>query len=76
MTIIGLQFGALLAGAVITETIFAWPGIGNWILNAVYARDFNAVQGGTMLGATVFVLINMMVDIFYALVNPRIKVSG
>ncbi|MFW5636890.1 MAG: ABC transporter permease, partial [Thermodesulfobacteriota bacterium] len=75
VTVIGLQFGYLLGGAVLTETIFAWPGIGNWILNAVYARDFNAVQGGTMLVATVFVLINMVVDILYAMVNPRIKVS-
>lgn len=75
ITVIGLQFGILMGGAILTETIFAWPGIGNWILNAVYARDFNAVQGGTMLVATIFVLINMVVDILYALVNPRIKVS-
>jgi len=75
ITVIGLQFGILMGGAILTETIFAWPGIGNWILNAVYARDFNAVQGGTMLVATVFVLINMVVDILYAWVNPRIKVS-
>ncbi|MFP4346879.1 MAG: ABC transporter permease [Thermodesulfobacteriota bacterium] len=75
ITVIGLQFGILMGGAILTETIFAWPGIGNWILNAVYARDFNAVQGGTMLVATVFVLINMVVDILYAMVNPRIKVS-
>mgnify|MGYP006271045311 FL=1 len=76
ITVIGLQFGILMGGAILTETIFAWPGIGSWILNAVYARDFNAVQGGTMLVATVFVLINMVVDILYAWVNPRIKVSG
>ncbi len=75
ITVIGLQFGILMGGAILTETIFAWPGIGNWILNAVYARDFNAVQGGTMLVATVFVLINLVVDILYAWVNPRIKVS-
>jgi ABC-type dipeptide/oligopeptide/nickel transport system permease component len=75
ITVIGLQFGILMGGAILTETIFAWPGIGSWILNAVYARDFNAVQGGTMLVATVFVLINMVVDILYAWVNPRIKVN-
>lgn len=75
ITVIGLQFGILLGGAILTETIFAWPGIGKWILDAVYARDFNAVQGGTMLVATTFVLINMLVDILYAWVNPRIKVS-
>lgn len=75
ITVIGLQFGILLGGAILTETIFAWPGIGLWLLNAVYARDFNAVQGGTMLIATTFVTINMIVDILYAWINPRIKVS-
>ncbi|SHE45756.1 peptide/nickel transport system permease protein [Desulfacinum infernum DSM 9756] len=75
ITVIGLQFGILLGGAILTETIFAWPGIGLWLLNAVYARDFNAVQGGTMLIATTFVTINMLVDILYAWINPRIKVS-
>jgi peptide/nickel transport system permease protein len=74
ITVIGLQFGILLGGAILTETIFAWPGIGLWLLNAVYARDFNAVQGGTMLIATTFVSINMLVDVLYAWVNPRIKV--
>ncbi|MGQ9669982.1 MAG: ABC transporter permease [Desulfosoma sp.] len=75
VTVIGLQFGILLGGAILTETIFAWPGIGLWLLNAVYARDFNAVQGGTMLIATAFVTINMVVDILYAWINPRIKVA-
>lgn len=75
ITVIGLQFGILLGGAILTETIFAWPGIGLWLLNAVYARDFNAVQGGTMLIATTFVSINMIVDLLYAWINPRIKVS-
>lgn len=74
VTIIGLQFSILLGGAILTETIFAWPGIGSWLLNAVYARDFNAVQGGTMLIALVFVLINVLVDIMYAWINPRIKI--
>jgi len=75
ITVIGLQFGILLGGAILTETIFAWQGIGLWLLNAVYARDFNAVQGGTMLVATTFVSINMIVDVLYAWVNPRIKVN-
>ncbi len=75
VTVIGLQFGILLGGAILTETIFAWPGIGLWLLNAVYARDFNAVQGGTMLIATTFVTINMLVDIVYAWINPKIRVS-
>ncbi|MDM8524543.1 ABC transporter permease [Desulfococcaceae bacterium HSG8] len=74
ITVIGLQFGILMGGAILTETIFAWPGIGLWILNGVYARDFNAVQGGTMLVASMFLTINMVVDIFYAWANPRIKV--
>ena len=74
VTIIGLQFSILLGGAILTETIFAWPGIGSWLLNSVYARDFNAVQGGTMLIATVFVLINVLVDVLYAWINPRVKV--
>jgi len=75
VTVIGLSFGILLGGAILTETIFAWPGIGLWILNAVYARDFNAVQGGTMLVATTFVTINTLVDILYGFLNPRIKVN-
>ncbi len=75
ITVIGLQFGILLGGAILTETIFAWPGIGLWVLNGVYARDFNAVQGGTIVIATMFVTINMFVDILYAYINPRIKVS-
>lgn len=75
ITVIGLQFGILMGGAILTETIFAWPGIGLWLLNAVYARDFNAVQGGTMLVATTFVTVNMFVDVLYAWVNPRIKVG-
>jgi len=75
ITVIGLQFGILMGGAILTETIFAWPGIGKWILDAVYARDFNAVQGGTMVVATTFVFINLIVDILYAWVNPRIKVG-
>ncbi len=75
ITVIGLQFGILMGGAILTETIFAWPGIGKWILDSVYSRDFSAVQGGTLLVAFTFVMINMLVDILYAWVNPRIKVS-
>lgn len=75
VTVIGLQFGVLMAGAILTETIFAWPGIGLWLLNSVIARDFNAVQGGTMAVAALFVIINMLVDILYIWINPRLKVS-
>ena len=60
LTVIALQFGYLLGGAVITETIFAWPGVGRWLFLAVQARDFRAVQGGVLLLATVFVLANLI----------------
>lgn len=75
ITVIGLSFGILMGGAVLTETIFAWPGVGNWLLSAVSARDFNAVQGGVLVIALVFVLVNTCVDIIYVIINPRIRVS-
>ncbi len=73
LTIIALEFGYLLGGAVITETIFAWPGVGRWLFMAVQARDFRAVQGGVLLIATVFVLVNLLADILYAWFDPRIR---
>ncbi len=73
LTVLGLQFGYLLGGAIITETIFAWPGLGRWLLLAVYARDFRAVQGGVLLIAAVFVLVNLVVDLLYAVADPRIR---
>jgi peptide/nickel transport system permease protein len=73
LTVISLQFGYLLGGAVITETIFAWPGVGRWLLLAVNARDFRAVQGGVLLVATTFVLVNLIADLLYAWLDPRIK---
>jgi peptide/nickel transport system permease protein len=73
LTVIGLQFGYLLGGAIITETIFAWPGIGRWLLLSVQARDIRAVQGGVLLFATVFVLVNLLVDLCYAVLDPRIR---
>ena len=76
ITVIGLQFGSLLGGAIITETIFAWPGVGRWLVLAVSARDFRAVQGGVLLLAGVFVLVNLVVDLLYAAVDPRIRLSG
>ncbi len=76
ITVIGLQFGYLLGGAVITETIFAWPGVGRWLVLAVSARDFRAVQGGVLLLATVFVLVNLVVDLLYAVADPRIRLTG
>jgi peptide/nickel transport system permease protein len=73
LTVIGLQFGYLLGGAIITETIFAWPGLGRWLLLSVQARDIRAVQGGVMLLAVVFVLVNLIVDLLYATLDPRIR---
>lgn len=75
VTIIGLQFGLLLSGAILTETIFAWPGIGKWIYKAIEARDYPAVQGGVIVIATSFVLINLVVDILYSIVNPKIRLQ-
>src|SRR5229473_4019969 len=69
-TIIGLQTGLLLSGAVLTETIFAWPGIGSWLKDAIFNRDYPVLQG-----AVVFVLVNLLVDISYAIINPRIRYS-
>jgi len=73
LTVIALEFGYLLGGAVITETIFAWPGVGRWVFLAVQARDFRAVQGGVLLIATVFVLVNLLADVLYAYLDPRIR---
>jgi ABC-type dipeptide/oligopeptide/nickel transport system permease component len=73
ITVIGIQFGLLLSGAILTETIFAWPGIGKWIYHAISARDYPAVQGGIIIVSTVFVLINLLVDILYSVVNPRVR---
>lgn len=72
ITVIGLQLGALLAGAVLTETIFAWPGIGKWVYDSILARDYPIVQGGTLLIAIIFVFFSIIVDLSYALLDPRI----
>jgi peptide/nickel transport system permease protein len=72
ITIIGLQTGTLLAGAILTETIFSWPGIGKWVYDAILARDYPIVQGGTLLIAIIFVAVNLLVDVSYAFLDPRI----
>jgi len=72
ITIIGLQAGSLLAGAVLTETIFSWPGIGKWVYDAILGRDYPVVQGGTLLITVIIVVINLLVDISYAFLDPRI----
>lgn len=73
VTVIGLEFGTLLGGAILTETIFAWPGIGTWIYDGILARDYPVVQGGIIFVAIAFVLINLVVDLSYALLDPRVQ---
>jgi peptide/nickel transport system permease protein len=74
-TIIGLQTGLLLSGAVLTETVFAFPGMGSWLRDAIFNRDYPVLQGGILFLAIVFVLVNLVVDISYAIINPRIRYS-
>ena len=73
VTVIGLQVGTLLAGAILTETLFAWPGIGKWLIDSINRRDYPAVQGGILLVASVVMLVNLLVDLLYGLINPRIR---
>lgn len=73
LTVIGLQTGLLLGGAVLTETIFGWPGVGRYIYTAIGNRDYPVIQSGILVIATIFVLINLLVDLLYAYVDPRIK---
>jgi peptide/nickel transport system permease protein len=74
-TIIGLQVGLLLSGAVLTETVFAWPGMGQWLVQAIEDRNFPVLQGGILFLALVFVVVNLIVDLSYAVINPRIRLS-
>jgi len=73
ITVIGLQVGLLLSGAILTETIFSWPGIGNWLIHGVQSRDYPVVQGGILLVATIVIAVNLVVDTLYGVVNPRIR---
>src|SRR3990170_218072 len=73
ITIVGLQTGLLLTGAVLTETVFAWPGVGSWMLDAIRFRDYAVLQGGILFFAVVIVIVNLLVDISYAFLNPRIR---
>jgi peptide/nickel transport system permease protein len=75
ITVVGLQFGILLGGAILTETVFSWPGVGQWIFDGVVKRDYMVIQGGVMVVATTFVMVNMLVDITYAIINPKISVK-
>ncbi len=73
VTVIGLQIGTLLAGAVLTETIFSWPGVGKWLIESIGRRDYPALQGGIMLISGVVIVVNLAVDMLYGLINPRIR---
>ncbi len=73
VTVIGLQVGTLLAGAVLTETLFSWPGVGKWLIDAISRRDYPVVQGGILMIATLVILVNLVVDLLYGVLNPRIR---
>ena len=73
VTVIGLQVGTLMGGAILTETIFSWPGVGKWLVGSIFSRDYPAVQGGVLLIATLIILVNLVVDLLYGLINPRIR---
>ncbi len=73
LTVVGLELGSLLGGAVVTETVFSWPGLGQLTVAAIGARDYQIVQGVVLLLATIFVLLNLLVDVLYAVLDPRIR---
>jgi len=76
LTVVGLQTGSLLAGAVLTETIFSWPGIGKWLIDSIGRRDYPVVQAGILISALTFIGVNLVVDVLYGVVNPRIRGGG
>lgn len=76
ITVIGLQVGVLMAGAILTETIFAWPGIGKWMVESINRRDYPVIQGGILMIATLIIFVNLLVDVLYGIVNPRIRQTG
>ena len=73
VTVIGLQVGTLMAGAILTENIFSWPGVGHWLIDSIGRRDYPALQGGVLLISAVVVLVNLMVDLVYGIIDPRIR---
>jgi len=73
VTVIGLQVGTLLGGAILTETIFSWPGVGHWLIESIQRRDYPVLQGGTLLVATLVIIVNLGVDMTYGFLNPRIR---
>jgi len=76
VTVIGLQLGGLLGGALLTETIFSWPGMGLWTYRAILSRDYPIVQGAVLVSATIYVVVNLLVDVSYAYLDPRIRYQG
>jgi ABC-type dipeptide/oligopeptide/nickel transport system permease component len=73
VSVAGLQSGLLLTGAILTETIFAWPGLGQWMLNAIRFRDYAVLQNGILFFALLILIVNLLVDVSYAFINPRIR---
>ena len=73
VTVIGLQLGGLLGGAILTETVFSWPGMGTWTYRAILGRDYPIVQGSVLVSATIYVFMNLIVDITYSFLDPRIR---
>jgi dipeptide transport system permease protein len=76
VTVIGLQVGVLFTGAILTETIFSWPGVGKWLIEAINRRDYPVLQGGMLLLGVVVMTVNLLVDVAYGLINPRIRQQG
>ena len=76
VTVLGLEFGSLVAFSVVTETIFSWPGIGKWLIDAIARRDYPVVQAGILISALVFIGVNLIVDLLYGVINPRLRGGG
>jgi dipeptide transport system permease protein len=75
VTVIGLQVGVLFTGAILTETIFSWPGVGKWLIEAINRRDYPVLQGGMLMLGVVVMVVNLLVDVAYGVINPRIRIS-
>jgi dipeptide transport system permease protein len=73
ITVIGLQVGVLFTGAILTETIFSWPGVGKWMIEAIGRRDYPVLQGGMLLLGGMVMIVNLLVDVTYGIINPRIR---
>ena len=74
VTVIGLEIGIYLGGSIVTETVFSWPGLGRYMIDAIYSNDYPVVQGAVLIYAFVIVMVSLIVDISYALIDPRIKI--